>query len=851
MLLKSLSELGVPFTLPVTIDHSVTNLFVLPEGSFYTVETLILDPVTGVPLKPLVDYMYFQQVTDISLTTAKQTAAIIQIRNPSITSVVVKGFYSHGVTQDQINDWESMCILYKDVPKWMNWLACLDDVLQVHPNVKRTVIDPPLEKRTLSDVEVELNYVASQFEGGDSLYLSHIEYWQQQLFLIAEQKFSQATTDLTTYLNTMQSNIGAKDGDFLFTTGNGVRWGGSNKNEYFGITLKDRGTDAIGTYTYLPSGSAIPATRTRLFNRTSTPQSILGTISTNKLDYLLSDVVSITVRITQLINRVSPNTKVQVVDLDTQQVIQEFPINNFSVGTYNFQLNLSTINVSLFKKKLVVRIPEYLWLTPSIITVTPTTETTKGYIKVEMIGETNTGVINGGGFINTIKVKFKRVGILSNAETLYVHLSGDYPNGTLKPGYPSLQTFNFPTNFNESIVTVAEFLQQGETTNYYKAEVKVSKTQDPSDAVSIVKQNIWYISTVPVNPYIAWHFAIKEGNQYTRVSSVDEGTTLYAIGNLSVDALFYGVMPQLTMVSSGIGSAVDGVDFVIDRGNLINIDNETVAYKITLPLKPEQETNYKFLNIKTINSNTGEVWIVDKIGVAPIAASWHNSALLTSPVTDWVSETSTFYLRVKAPNIADGTKLNISLVSPEMYRSHLTFPSQITVFGGVAIVEIKLNAPRTANVNQYIKMLIVGPNINYTTLGILVLDTSKPFYELRYVVNGVVESLTANPGDLIQCQARCIKGAGGSATAAVMLSGNSITSGLNSDFDLPVGSTNLLKSSSIASTEWTDLFIGNVTLKNPIRLDYLSLTTNVIFPTTPDGVKQGADTNLTLNLRKV
>lgn len=850
MSIKPLSEPGVPFTIPVTVDHNVTSLFVLPEGSFYTVESLVLDPVTGVPLRPLIDYMYFQQVVDISLVTAKQVAAIIQIRNPDITSVVVKGRYTHGVTLEQINQWNSLCIAYKDAPKWLNWIGCLDDVLQVHPNVKRTVTEPPLSRRTLSDVEVELNYVASQFENGDSLYLPHIEYWQDQLFAIAQAKYNQATLDLTNYLNAMKADIGSKVGDFLFTTGDGVKWGNGGKNEYSGVTLKDRGDNAIGTYTYLPEGTAIPATRVRLFNRVAFEQKIQGSITTNKASYLPNETLNINVQITQLLNRVSTNTKVQVVDNDTQEIVQEFPINNVAVGVYTFQLNLALVKVSDSVKKLIVRLPEYMWLNPAIVSITPDTETSKGYIKVELIGESNTGVKAAGGYVNTIKVKFKRVGILTNPETLYVHLSGDYPSNLLKPGYGNLQTYTFPTNFTESIVTVAEFVQQGEVSRYYKAEVKVSKTQDPSDTVSIVNQNVWYITAFPINPYIAWYFAIKDGLQYTRVTSAEEGQTLYAVGKLSIDATLYGVIPQLTVVSTGVGSAVDGVDFSIDRSTLINIDNETVAYKITLPLKPEQETRYKFLNVKSINSNVAEVWIVDKTVPAPIVASWRKSAIANSPVIDWVSETSVFYLHVEVPGIADGTKLNMSLASPEIYRNYLTFPSQITMFGGIAVVEIKIAGPQAANLSQYLKFLLVGPNINYTTLGLLVLDTSKPYYELRYLVNGLADTITAFPGDTIQCQARCIKDVSASATAAVMLTGTADTS-VNGDLVLPDGATSPLKSTMIAYDNWSDLYLNDVTVKSPIRLDYLTITTNIVFPTSVDGVKQGSDSNLTLNLRKL
>lgn len=850
MSIKPLSEPGVPFTVSVTIDHDVSSLFVLPEGSFYTVESLLLDPTTGVPLKPLIDYMYFQQVDDLSLVTAKQVAAIIQIRNKDITNVIVKGKYTHGVTVEQINNWNNLCLVYKDAPQWLNWIGCLDDILQVHPNVKRTVDEPSLSRRTLSDVEVELNYIANQFDNGDSLYISHIEYWQDQLFGIAQNKYDQAMNDLNFYLNAMKNDIGPKNGDFLFTTGDASKWSPVNKNEYVGVTLKDRGVNTVGTYTYLPEGTFIPATKVRLFNKVTNVQRIQGNITTNKVSYLPNETISLTVQVSQLVSRVSVNTKVQIVDNETQEIIQEFPIDNFAIGEYNFQFNLGLVTVSDNDKQLIIRLPEYMWLNPAIVTIKPNTDLSKGYIKAELIGESNVGVKASGGYVNTIKVKFKRVGILTNPETLYVHLSGDYPNQLLKPGYSNLQTFNFPVDFTDSIVTIAEFIQDGETTKYYKAEVKVSKTQDPFDTLSIVNQNVWYITSFPINPYITWYFAVKEGLQYTRVTSVEEGQTLYAIGKLSIDASLYGAIPQLTVTSNGVGSAIEGVDFLIDRSTLINIDNETVAYKITLPLKPEQEIRYKFLNVKSINSNVADVWIVDKIVPAPIVASWHKSALLNSPIVDWVSETSIFYLHIEVPGTVDGTILNMSLASPEIYRNYLTFPSQVTIFAGIAIVEIKLAGPQIANLSQYLKFLITGPNINYTTLGLMVLDTSKPYYEIRYLVNGLADTVTAYPGDVIQCQARCIKDISASALAAVMLTG-SANIGSGGDLELPPGTTSPLKSSTISFINWTDLFNDNVSVKAPMRLDYLSLTTNIIFPTSSDGVKQGTDSNLTLNLRKI
>lgn len=848
-MLKPLSEPGVPFTQAMTVDHTVTSLFTLPEGGFYTVESLVLDAVTGIPLRPVVDYMYFQQDVINSRITSKQIATIIQIRNKSIESVVVKGRYSHGVAQEQLDHWLQMCTTYKDVPLWMNWIACLDDPVQVHPSVKRMVTDPAFDKRTLSDTEVLMNYIADQFLNGDKLFTSHIEYWQQQLFKMAEDKFNQSSADLSQFINLMKTDLAAKVGDFKFTDGDGVKWAGALKNQFHGITLKDRGAQAIGLYTFLPEGALIPARRTNLFQRVTSVQSLVATLSTDKNTYFANETMAISLDVASVTNRVSAKATVQILDADTEELIKEFVINDFKTSLYNFNVNLAESTQDVFAKKLVVRIPEYMWITPVIVNVTPTADPGKGYIKAELLGVNNIGVATGNGYVSQIRVKFKRVGTLQTPQTLYVHLSGDYRPEDIKPGYPVLQKFDFPVTFNESEEIVADFVQQGEEATSLKVNVEVSKSQDPNDLLSIIAENTWYLTQVPVNPYINWYFAIKEGTEYVRVGSVPEGSEIYVVGTLSVDAVFYSSIPQLTIVSSGVGSAIEGVDFILDRGTVINIAENKVAYKISLPLKPEQETMYKFLNVKSINSNIAELWIVDVVQPAPIVGSWHNSGVTGSPVTDWVSENSTFYLHIKTPGLADGTVLNLSLAEPEFYRPYLTYPNRVTVFGGEVNVEIRLNAPDVANPTQFIKMLVTGPNINYTTLGIRVLDTNKPYYEIRYIANGVVDALTVYPGDELRAQVRCIKDPLAKGQATVMLSGSAVTFGPDMDFVVPVGSTDILSSRVINSTEWTDILVSPTRVKSPMRLDHLTLTTSVIFPTT-SGVKMGRDTSFTINLRK-
>lgn len=845
MSIKPLSEPGVPFTASITVDHSVTSLFVLPEGSFYTVESLVLDPVTGVPLRPLIDYMYFQQNVDISHVTAKQTASIIQIRNPAITSVVVKGNYSHGVTQAQIDEWKLFTILYKNVPKWMNWISCLDDVLQVHPNVKRTVTSPSMDKRTLGDVEVEVNYIADQFENGDRLYLPHIQYWQNQLLLIPQTKYEQYMSDLNTYVNKMVQDTGAKFGDFKFTDGDGMKWSNGLRNEYFGTTLKDRGTQPLGSYSYLPKGSRIPSRLTRLFNYVNPVQTVQGLITTDKKSYYYTDTMGITVQITQLNNRVLPDAEVQVIDPTTETIVASFPLPNIRVGTFNFSFSLNNVETSLFSKKLIVRVLQYMWLNPAIIDLLPTADPTDGYIDAELLGISNVGSIEAGGFVNKIKVKFKRVGILKNPQTLYVHLSGDYPISFLHPNYRDLQTFHFPIDFNESEEIVAEFMVDEMWMKHYKVIVSVSKSSNPQDNLAIIAQNLWYITAVPMYPYIQWHFAIKNGFMYDRIDSIEEGNTVYAVGKLSVDYDLMYEFPQLSVVSKGVGSAREGIDFIIDRSNHIKIDEETIAWKIDLPFKPEEEIKYKFLNVKTTSSNTAELWITDKTGPTAISGSWHPSEFLASPIIDWTSEKSTFYLHLKVPGLVDGTILNVSLDSPEMYRNHCTLPSTVTVFGGFALVKVILDAPYVVNPTQFLKLLITGPSINYTTLGIMVLDTAKPYYEIRYIVNELVDGLTAYPGDKIRCQMRCIKDPSASSRAAVMVSGSAVTD----DFVLPVGTTSILKVTSVDATDWIDVFVDNLTTKEPMRLDHLTLTTNVIWPVNTNSEKNGLDTNATLNLR--
>lgn len=849
MALQPLSEAGVPFTVPVTVNHANTSLFVLPEGSFYCVETLLLDAVTGVPLRPLVDYMFFQQVPDIAKTTAKEVAAIIQIRNTDITNVVVQGYYTHGVTSEQLNQWNTFTTLYKDVPKWMNWLGCLDDTLQVHPNVKRMVTDPSMEKRTLSDVEIEMGYIADQYMNGDSLYTSHIEYWQQELFNYAKRKYEQSSTDLIAYLKKMQTDVESKVGDFKFTDGDGLMWSGGIQNEYHGVLLMDRGTRPLGSYTYLPQGSAIPSRRTRLFNRVLNEQKITGVLSTNKTSYYQTDILNITLSITELTNRVYPDAHVQVVDPENGKLVAEFLISDIKNGVYNFQVNLQTsAELDGFNKIFVVRATEFLWVEPVLITVIPSGDPTIGRIEAEMLGYNNVGVVTGGGYVNEIRIKFRRRGIIDGAIRLYVRVTGDYPDGTLNPEYQPLQVIDFPADFDERDIVVAKFNPKGSEVETYRTIVTVSTSEDPVNLTAIINSNVWYITGVPINPYINWYFATNASLASTRVSTAEEGNDVYVVGDLSVDRDQFTNIPQLTITSSGLGSAVEGVDFILDN-TIIDLGSDRIAYKIQLPFKPESETKYKHLSVKTINSNAAELWIVDKIADSPVTASWHLSPVLTSPVADWVNEKSTFYLHIYAPDVEDGTVLNVSLATPEYYRPYLTIPGSTTVFRGICVVEIVLDAPLVANPINYIKMLIVGPNINYTTVGLAVADTAIPYYEMRYLVDGLEYALTAYPGQNIQCQVRCIKDASASGLATVMLTGTAFTSGPDSDLIFPNGVTDLLATRIVNSTEWTNLFVNGCSIKTPMRLDHLTILTNIVFPTDASGLKLGKDTAALLNLR--
>ena len=82
-----------------------------------------------------------------------------------------------------------------------------------------------------------------------------------------------------------------------------------------------------------------------------------------------------------------------------------------------------------------------------------------------------------------------------------------------------------------------------------------------------------------------------------------------------------------------------------------------------------------------------------------------------------------------------------------------------------------------------------------------------------------------------------------------MLSGSAVTFGPDMDFVVPVGSTDILSRRVINHTDWTDILVSPTTVKVPMRLDHLTLTTSVIFPTNT-GVKMGRDTSFTINLRK-
>lgn len=857
MPLKPLTIDGDAFSTIIDLDHTVTSLITLPEGCFYSVEALVLDPNTGTPLRPLMDYMFFQPHVDISKQTLKQTAAIIQILNKSYSRVTVMGSYSHGVEQSDLDYWANLCISKKDVPGWMNWIGTLDAPFQQHPNMLR-MLNKPVANYTLSEVQLEFKYIVDQVFNGDSNLIPHIEYWQNYLFSIPSTRLTQAVNDLTLATNNLKTNASLKVGDFKFTDNDGSKIDGP-KNQFFHNLLVDRGDDSVGNYSFLPEGGTIPAVKTNLFQKSNSVSTISGLITLDKTRYKYKDTMVIKVRIGTFTNPPTNNSDkytVQVLDMslpqDSNQVYRSsvrtiVPGTEFTVSVPLKSITNETGGVTRY----CVRLPEHMSIDPVFVLCDPDANLVTGYVRADLIGKNNIGQITAGGYVNSITADFTKVGLLDTAQKLYVHILGNFPSEAIDGNYPLLKEYTFNTDFTSNKdVTLIKFKPVTNVNENFYVNVVVSKSSDPTDISAITTQNLWYVSAVPINPYVDWYFAEKVGDRYNRITSKEEGNVIYLVGKTSVGRDIYPFVPNLTVTSSGIGAAIQGVDFVIDN-TLITIDNTTIAYKITLPLKPEIESKYKNLSIRSQNSNQASVWIVDVSLQTDISGTWRQTSSLNSNVLDYVGEKSEFYLHLESNILSDGTPVTLVVESPTIYGNALTYPSQVTFFGSRAVAKFTLNAPLEANLDQYLKVKVYAPGRTYNVPQLLIVDTEKPYYEIRFVVNGMEGVINAYEGDNIQCQMRAIASSTANVQATVELDGSSdYSTGPNSDFTFPTGAGAILRSWSINSRDWTNILLSNVAVKTNLNSAYKTLIVGAHWSTV-NGVKTGKDTSMTLNIRKI
>lgn len=859
MPIKPLNTDGEAFTVVVDVDHAVTSLFTLPQGCFYSVEALVLDTVTGVPLRPLIDYKFYQQNVSIANTTGKQVAAIIHLINKSYTKVAVTAKYTHGVEQSEIDRWNAICLQYKDVPKWMSWLGILDAPFQQHPSMQRR-IKKQASDYTLTEFQLQFTYLAKQIVDGDDNVLSHIGYWQNYLFTIPTNRLSQAVTDMNSFLTKMKADTAMFVGDFKFTDNDGSKIG--TKTQFFNNILVDRGLEAIGSYSYLPEGAAIPSKKTNLFQKTSATQSIVGMITLDKTRYKYRDRMQASVRFTQFnspVTSLSRKFTIQILDTTLPEgsnlVFQTAVTTDIVLNqTYTFNVFLqSPTNEKGRVAKYAIRIPDHMYVDPVFVECDPDMSIVPGHIDVELIGTNNIGQITTGGFVNRVAVNFREYGKLLQPTKLYIHLKGDYPESavdTVAGNYPSYQERTLDPGFGASTdYTLIRFKQAANITKNFYVEVIVSTSSDPSNLTAIIAQNIWYITSIPVNPYINWYFASKKANVFERITTINEGNDIYLIGKLSVSRNVFPFAPNLSIVSNGVGSAVNGIDYNLSSTMEI-IDDTTIAYKVNLPLKPELESKYKFLSIKSENSNTALVWIVDVSMQTDLTGSWRSGPASKSSVLDYTTESSDFYLHLESNVLSDGTVVNVVVEAPTIYGSSLTYPASIAMFGGRAVIPFNLDAPLSPNADQYMKVKIYAPGRDYTAPPLLVIDSKKPYYDIRYVVNGVVDVDTAYEGDTIECQIKVMAADSADIKAVISLTGTSdSTTGPNSDFNYPAGSGALLRTFTANSRTWTNILLNNVSVKSNINSTYKTLTANINWGVV-DGIKKGVDSSKTLNIRR-
>lgn len=856
MPIKPLDPNGERLQVTIPVNHSNTNLIALDQGTFYTVETLLLDPITGVPYLPLVDYMFFQFDKETSMASQKETAAIIQIRNPRITSFVFDGLLSHGVEQAQIDYWKTLTTTKKNVPGWMNWVGLIDAELDhtQHQNLFKYQ-NKDFSEYTFSEVMMQMDELANQYANGGGGVLDHILNWQVKIFDIVQKRHDAWVSAMNKLIADMKLDTSKKVGDWLFTDNvkNSIGYYELGTNKHQAIWLKDRANNALITYDRVPHGGAMPTRLTELHMFTNKPMTIVGSITASKTTAKEGETVRVTVNISTHTNPEVNRPTLEMIDTEPgtdSELIGTHAFTSWtnSTGTWAFDVKCTTANSRRLKPgKMIVRMPEFMMIPHVVINVEPDETAIEGYLTYNIYSKSGGHVAQGGliGYSDAVMLRVDTIGNLKNPKQVYVHLSGDYPEAALDASTPKFQQYTI-TNTNKFDGEVAKFNRiQNDPINFF-VQVDVSTSPDPLDRTAITATALYYVKSMPVDPFISW-FYTSDSQGKNRISTIKEGNPAFLIGKLSYSLTELPVNPVLTQPPAEPNSAIEGIDYNITK-TYTKIDEYTIRYDIGIPLNEAMSTPYKSIRYRSSNSNTALMWIEDVSAEGNLVGSWHQSASPSAPIKEYMTETDKAYLHLRSNLYADGTTADIIVESPTIYGTNLVYPKKVTFFGRLATAEFKLDAPQIANPEQLLKVKVMAPGKEYQVQPLRILDTSKPYYEIRFLVDGI-ENITAYEGQRIQAQVRAIADPSANVQATLTLGGTAdYSTGPNSDFKFPSGSGAIIKSWTVNYRQWTDVTIDQLFIRDVLANPHKTFTLGVRFGTNP--FPGGLDTSLTLNIRQ-
>lgn len=736
----------------LTTDFTVGETFasrflVLPNGPFFTKGTFVRDLSTNKMLRPWIDYKLVHLDNTLSHATKQEICSVVYIRNMQVKNVRVVTAATGGWDNSEVAALKANLATW--IPKFdehIGWAQHMDREVQAHPIIHLSRAEGD-DEWLMETAEMQMQFLRQTIQDGDSALSAHIMSWLEYTYAEVEAQLGPMKDEIDKLLDDALARNQKGIGEFVFTDNidNSLLNKPGFWEEYNNTSLQDVGDGKIGYHRAMKDGDFVRVHATELFQRVEALESanfkmVMKQTFVNEGETLTCDIY----------REAGDGAKFINIDVISKQrgrlhtwnrVIANGSKITLSYGI-GMDYNTNGDDVVTFRIREHPGFYAYAGIRDTSHTVD---------WDMQVITRNSKHVSEAGGTSSTplVDVTVTRSYAAFNT-IMYLHVEGDVVQADLVSP-KTINVLNFDGDIT-NILTTIEFKQDDlNDEGSEKAIIRLSKSADPKNTSSIIKEVVFYVSDAPKLTHTQLRWSSRADGKDT-ITWCAEGDVVYLIGQLGHDIDYNPSIPPLIVEDESLAQSPD--DYILIEPPT-RIDGSTVAWRCQTKLDGIRDSHpFEVLTVRTGISNTARLFIKDISYPINVKMKWTANPNRYADQIGVASEDMLFFLHIETDTVPPGSIANISLdtASGDQFATAV-FDETISVFNDYARVMFKIDADYTYTGDKNLVARFSVGGQDYSSPIIRILDTTLPFVDLRFTDENENVITEVKEGDKFKIQA--------------------------------------------------------------------------------------------------